>query len=310
MSKTDNPLKIVVREFAPDFAAWLLDVDKIDISHVRSVNIELSTEPVRSDMVFHVTLTGDRATLLHIEFQGPRSKRPMSLRMLDYMSHLAQQEQSDLCSVVLYVGDGAGAGDDGIHQVDCPVGGLSLAWHYRVIRLWQMRAEDFLILNRPALLTLIGQTHIKEPENILPQVVKTIGQTPDVRERSRLFAALASLMRDEEVLEMVEQLVKAIEHEPLLNTPLLRRVREEGRGEGWSEGRVEGRVDGMIESILDVLTTRLGPSVSTYRRLERRLASITDLGLLRDLLQAAARADDITDFEKILYEPDDGRSAE
>ncbi|MEE8391331.1 MAG: hypothetical protein V3S14_11130, partial [Anaerolineae bacterium] len=225
MPKTDNPLKVVVREFAPDFAAWLLDVDKVDITHVRSVNIELSTEAVRSDMVFHVTLTGGRATLLHIEFQGPRSKRPMSLRMLDYMSRLVQQEQSGLCSAVLYVGDGAGARDEGIHQVDCPAGGLALTWRYRVVRLWQMRAEDFLALDRPALLTLIGQTRIEEPERIVPQVVKTIGKTPDVRERGRLFAALISLIRDEEVLEMAEQLVKAIEHEPLMNTPFLRRVR-------------------------------------------------------------------------------------
>ncbi len=98
MSKTDNQLKVVVRDFAPDFAAWLLDVKEDDVHHVQPLNIELPAEAVWSDTVFRVTLTDGRVTLLHIEFQGRRSERPMPLRMLDYLSRLAQQESGYLCS--------------------------------------------------------------------------------------------------------------------------------------------------------------------------------------------------------------------
>ncbi len=101
---------------------------------------------------------------------------------------------------------------------------------------------------------------------------------------------------------MAEQLVEAIEREPLMNTPFLRRVRK--------EGQVEGRAEGMIESILDVLITRLNLSVPTYRRLEHQLTPITDLDRLRELLQTAIRADDIADFEKALGDLDNGRAAE
>ena len=31
MPQTDTPFKLLVSEFAPDFAAWLLDVDEADV---------------------------------------------------------------------------------------------------------------------------------------------------------------------------------------------------------------------------------------------------------------------------------------
>jgi len=230
-----------------------------------------------------------RVTLLHVEFQGRRSERPMPLRMLDYLSRLAQQESGYLCSTVFYVGDGAD--DEGTHQVDCPDGNLTLVWRYRVIRLWQMRAEELLTLGRPALLALIGQTRIEEPERVLPQVVATIRQTPDEGERIRLLAALTSLMRDEEVLKMAEKLVEAMERDLMLDTPFLRRIREEGRAEG---------LVAMRQGVLDLLATRFAPPMTHYQRIKAQLETITDLDRLRDLLQAAIRATDVADFEQAL----------
>jgi predicted transposase YdaD len=241
---------------------------------------------------------------LHIEFQGRSSERPMSLRMLDYISRLAQQEQGNLCSVVFYVGDGAGVDDEGTHQVQCPAGDVTLSWRYHVIRLWQMRAEELLALDRPALLTLIGQTRIEEQKRVLPQAVETIQRTPDEGERIRLLAALIGLMRDEEVLKMTEQLMQAADRDLMLDTPFLRRIREEGRVEGREEGRAEGQaeglVKGLVESILDVMTTRLELSVPTYRRLERQISTITDAERLRGLLQVAAQVTDVAEFEQAL----------
>ena len=57
------------------------------------LNVELPAGVVRTDTVFRVTLADGRVILLHVEFQGRRSERPMPLRMLDYISRLTQQEQ-------------------------------------------------------------------------------------------------------------------------------------------------------------------------------------------------------------------------
>ena len=99
-------------------------------------------------------------------------------------ARLAQQEEWDaLCSAVIYVGERAGIHDTGDYRLLCADGSLSLAWRYRVIRLWAMQAEELLALGRPALLPLIGQTHIASPAKIIPQVVATIGQVEDFGQR-------------------------------------------------------------------------------------------------------------------------------
>jgi predicted transposase YdaD len=298
----------LVLDFAPDFAAWLLNVDRAAVREIHVENIELPAGRVRSDTVFHITLADERRVVLHIEFQGERSDRPMPLRMLDYMSRLTQQEWGPLCSVVIYVGDRAGVGDTGEHAILCVDGSVALAWRYRVIRLWEMQAEELLALKRPALLALVGQTRIEAPEQVLPEAVATIGRTPDAGERARLFAALTSLLRDEEMTTMVERLLEATDQGLMMDTPFLRKVRERSRAEGEAIGSVQGeargeargRVQELQRNILDVLAARVPMPLSQYRRIEEQVEALDDLHRLRDLLQAAALASDVADFERAL----------
>jgi predicted transposase YdaD len=239
MAKTDSPLKRLVNFFITDFVAWLLNAQ---VREVHTLNVELSAEPIQADQIFQVTLTDGRTQILHFEFQGHRSHRPMPERMLDYMSRLRlAYPHLDLCSVVFYVGHGAGHDDNGQHQVHCSRGDASLVWNYQVIHLWQMEAEALYDLNQPALLPLVGQTHIDNPSELFPKIVERLKAIPDLQMQSRLFTALVALMSDQEMIEMVEKLID--EEGLLLDTPYLRRIREEG----WEEGREEGREEGLQE---------------------------------------------------------------
>jgi predicted transposase YdaD len=94
--------------------------------------------------------------------------------------------------------------------------------------------------------------------------------------------------------------MQTADQELMLGTPFLRRIREEGREEGRAEGQAEGLVKGLVESILDVMRTRLDLSAPTYRRLESQISTITDVDRLRDLLQVAAQATDVAEFEQAL----------
>ena len=85
----------------------------------------------------------------------------------------------------------------------------------------------------------------------------------------------------------------------MLDTPFLRRIREEGWTEGLDEGRTEG-LAAMRQSVLDVLAERFDPPATHYRRIEAQLETTTDLEQLRALLQAAIRATDVADFEQAL----------
>ena len=55
------------------------------------------------------------------------------------------------------------------HQIKNPTAGLTLNWQYKVIRLWKMNAQELIDMGKPALLGLIGQTQITEPEVLLPK---------------------------------------------------------------------------------------------------------------------------------------------
>lgn len=138
-----------------------------------------------------------------------------------------------LDSVVMYIGRGAGADDTGIYQANGLDGAPVLAWRYRVIRLWQMQAEELMAVRQVAPLALLGQTQIARPEVILPEVVNRMRRVADVALRGHLLAALLALLPDEEMITMVDRLLE--EDEWLLELPYQRRIRAEGRREGEAE---------------------------------------------------------------------------
>ena len=223
MAETDSLLKRLVSTFILDFATWLL---RANVRAAHPLQSELPGTTVAVDQVFQVTLADDREIVLHMEFQGRRSHAPMPWRMLDYMPRLASTYNLPLESVVMYIGRGAGADDTGLYHVEGLDGTPVLTWRYRVIRLWQMPAEELLATTSVAPLALVGQTQIARPEVILPTVVTRLRHVTDFELRSRLFTALLALLPAEEMITMVERL---LEHEDLvMELPYLRRIREEG----------------------------------------------------------------------------------
>jgi len=225
------------------------------------------------------------------------------------MTRIAEAERDiDLYSVVFYVGQGVGARDTGEHEVGSPEGSASLRWKYRVVHLWKLRAEELLALTRPGLLPLLGQTQIDNSEEVLPAVVTQLKQVEDPEVQERLFAALIALVEDGKVLTMIEQLIDREEF--VLDTPYLRRIREEGRSEGRTEGLAEGRTKGARaarqEDILDIITLRLNPPIITYRELKKVITAIEDDTVLEQLFVAAVQAESLADFQtKIkLYQAD------
>ena len=200
------------------------------IQHHESLSRDVKHMNPAVDQVFQVTLANDRELLLHLEFQGRRSHELMQWRMLEYMPRLARLHRLDLESVVMYVGRGAGADDTGIYQVNGLDGMPVLAWRYRVIRLWQMPAEELMAVRQVAPLALLGQTQIARPEVILPVVVSRMRSVADVSLRGHLLTAFLALLPDEEMISMVERLLE--EDEWLLELPYLRRMPRRGRGGG------------------------------------------------------------------------------
>jgi hypothetical protein len=283
MAVTDSPLKRLVSTFITDFAAWLL---KAEVHEARVLNVELPAETLEVDQVFRVILYDGREVLLHIEFQGRRSDVPMRWRMLEYIARLAATYRLELLSVVFYVGRGAGAQDPGRHQVQSPTGTVTISWQYEVIRLWQMPAEEFLRLDRPALLALVGQMQIGQPEVVLPAVVTRLCQEPDGERRQQLLTGFLALLPAEEWIRMVERL---LEEDWLIDeSPFLQRL--------LKERALATRRD----DILEVLVVRFAASGAVYDRVAQRLATLTDEAQLSGLHRTALQSAQLADFLAIL----------
>jgi hypothetical protein len=239
-----------------------------------------------ADQVFHVTLANGQELLLHIEFQGRSSRPPMHWRMLEYMARLAYTHRLAMRSVVFYVGRGSGTDDLGRHQVDDLDGGATLSWRYQVIPLWQMSADDLLSLGSPALLALVGQTRIDQPEVVLPTVITRLRSVPDTEMRERLVTALLALIQEEEMVDMVERLLD--NDALLLNTPYLRRIRE------------QGALAMRRKDILQALELRFGPHDVVNHQVVERLEPITDNALLETLFAAAIQSATMAEFQVAL----------
>ncbi|WP_423225194.1 hypothetical protein [Candidatus Amarolinea aalborgensis] len=331
MTDTDNPLKSLILTYKETFAEWLLGKR---LRSVRTLTIELPASRQRSDLLFEAVSEDGNMGLLHIELQGKRSAAPMPWRMLDYMSRTARHEWGrrapqgslSLQSVVLYVGVGAGAGDTGEYALTNFMDQPSLAWRYDVIRLWELEADAVLQMDKPALLALVGQMRLTEPERIVPMVLGRIQAVPDGEQRSELLTALINLIGDEGVLKMIERMIDM----ELLDTPYLRRIRqeswekgvgegrqegrregvEEGRREGVEEGRREGVEEGLRAAVLAAVTARFNPPVQTYQRLEHRLRQVRDVSVLPRLLETIIRANTLDEFQSQLETTIAGHSAE
>jgi predicted transposase YdaD len=315
MAKTDHPLKRLITFTITEFASWFLGAE---VRSVVPVPIEqtMTPDPIRSDLVFLVTLADGRTVLLHIEFQGRTSYRPVHLRLLDYMSRLAINERPDmLVSLVLYVGHGAGRHDNGQYQVAGLDGHPALHWHYQVLRLWEMDAKELLELDRPELLPLVGQTHMEQPAQVLPQVVARLRDVPEREARGRLLTELLALITDTEVLTMTEQLIE-MEEDVLIDSPYLRRIREQGVMQGLEQGREEGFERGMAqghkvalrENILDALSERFNPPVKMYRAIEQAVGSLNDEKTLRSLFTTVLRVETVEEFRQVVEQATGGEA--
>ncbi len=285
MGETDHPLKRLVLDNKEDFAAWLLG-DDVQIMQVTSVGGELTADPdpIDTDLLLLVTLKDGTQLLLHIEFQAPGSRKPMPLRMLDYLSRIVQGYRGiRIESVVIYLAR-AGRNDTGRHAIY----GLDrdgqqvvrLAWNYTVLHLWRLDAEVLLQSPRTALLSLIGQTRLHQPEQTLAQAIARIKMETSGELQYRLLEELLLLCSNEEIAAMAERL---IERNRLPETPMMRKLREEGRSIGREEGRSVGREEGLAEAALRLLTRRFG-SLDATTHAQIGALSVEQLRLLTDAL--------------------------
>jgi hypothetical protein len=144
-----------------------------------------------------------------------------------------------------------------------------------------------LAMGRPALLALVGQTRITQPEVVLPQVIDTFKTVPDREQQYRLFNAFVDLMGDEELLTMVEKMLE--NEELLIDTPFLRRMQRE-------------REQTMRQNILEILQMRFSLTAEHGQQIKAVLEQMTGEPRLHALFQAAVQLERLAAFQAVLDE--------
>jgi predicted transposase YdaD len=238
-----------------------------------------------------------------IEFQGHGSRTPMPLRVLDYQTRMVIHDSpAMMLAIVCYVEHGAGSHDTGHHQIASVGPHPALAWHYLVVHLWRMNADDLLAAQRPAIVPLIGLTKMDDPERVIREAVEQLEQVPDQQERETLTIELQALARNEQIKSIIEYMLRR--KNMVFHSPFLEEIREEGLQEGIGKGREEGLQEGIgkgrlltvRDDILDLIAERFNPSLNTYRSIDRVLGQIHDYDTLRALLIQVVRVATVDEF--------------
>ncbi len=269
--ETDPSLKRMAAYAARDLAAWLCAREFTTVEHA-TPELTNQREKRLVDHVFTAyPATGD-PFMFHIEFQGRGGRRPMPLRMLDYIERIATFYKRPVYSAVIYLA-GMGADDNGIHRVEDGQGAFSLFWQYRVVRLWQMRPTDIFALRRPTLLPLIGQTRVMAGERaqIAATVQSMVAPLPRT-EQIRILEATTELSEDKELVIMLEQLMA---NSGMPETVGQRRERE------WREVTAQLRAEQAERAAEQAeraaeQAERAAEQAATLRALETRLGALGD----------------------------------
>ena len=90
----------------------------------------------------------------------------------------------------------------------------------------------------------------------------------------------------------------------LLDTPYIRRWRDEGFKEGREDGRQEGFKEGVVmtrrRTLLEVLASRFEPPLPVYQEIEERVSTLNNEKKLKTLLTTAVQSEDLTAFKNVM----------
>ena len=150
-----------------------------------------------------------------------------------------------------------------------------------------MPAEDLLALDSPALLALVGQTQVAQPEVVFPAVIARLRQEPDRERQRQLLTSLLALITEEEWIQMVERTLE-LEDQLMAESPFLRRIQE--------SARTAGSLTAWQRAILETLAVRFTFPEAVWESVEQRLATITDEAQLAALHVVAVQSTQLADF--------------
>lgn len=272
MGRFDISMKHLLLEHARDWASFFKVPDDVP---VRVIESDLSSVTSLADKVFDIG--GKQPFILHLE---PHSyyERWLDLRMFEANARLAKRHRKPVHSCALLLDQQAwGRANRGYYRAASPVGRCGVDFHYDVVKVWELGAEE-LLTSGVGLLPLAPVSAVSRQE--LPNIVARMDQ----RLRDEVPQAVAAdiwtatlvlvgLRYDREFASLILRGVR----ETMKQSSTYQMILEEGLEEGLSKGVVQGRRG----DILLLGTKKFGKPTAEVKA---TLEAMTDAAQLETLL--------------------------
>ena len=287
MVSFDSASKRVVQQHPRDFVAFAFNLRGIrpdEFTHVELITPELPAVDMRqADVLLKVNLRGTDV-LVHFEIQTTDSfDPPMALRMAGYIIRLIEKYRMDVYSHVIYLRPNAGLRDPGYFAQ--AIAAQRVLVEYEVIRLAEVEGQAILDAELPGLLPFTPL--MRRPADVsadawLQQCIEAVDSlsVPHKLDLLGSLAALASAIYD---IATISEMIRRLTMEAI---PIV---------EYWGAQAIR---DTRREDILKVLEARLHPEVAGA--FKPALEAIENVQRLDELVRAAALADSVADFQKVL----------
>ncbi len=293
MVSFDSASKRVMQLHPRDFVAFAFNLRGIrpdEFSDVELITPELPAVDMRqADVLIKVNLRGTDV-LVHFEIQTTDSfDPPMALRMAGYIIRLIEKYRMDVYSHVIYLRPDAGVQDVGFFAQE--IVGHQVLIEYEVIRLADLEGQAILDAQLPGLLPftpLMRPAADVSADAWLQRCIEAVDSlsVPHKLDLLGSLAALASAIYD---IATISEMIRRTTMEAI---PIV---------EYWGAQAANER---SREHILELLEARLDPDVAVA--FKPALESIENAQLLAELVRAAALADSVADFQKVLDATSDG----
>ena len=287
MVSFDSASKRVIQQHPRDFVAFAFNLRGIrpdEFTHVELITPELPAVDMRqADVVLKVNLRGTDV-LVHFEIQTTDSfDPPMALRMAGYIIRLIEKYRMDVYSHVIYLRPTAGLRDVGYFAQ--AIAGQQVLVEYQVIRLAEVDGQAILDAQLPGLLPFTPL--MRRPADVsadawLQRCIEAVDSL-SVPHKLDLLGSLAALANATYDIATISEMIRRLTMEAI---PIV---------EYWGAQAIR---DTRREDILKVLEARLHPDVAVA--FKPALESIENAQRLDELVRAAALADSVADFQKVL----------
>jgi DNA-binding XRE family transcriptional regulator len=274
----DDTMKRLIRANPQHFVTWILK----GAIFKAALSIELKNWTRETDFLLDV-MQNEQQMLMHMEFQS-REDENMAQRLLEYNVLATREHGRPVLSCLIYLRKDSRIAESPLVW-ELPTRQKVLYFHFKVIKLWEITAEELMQTNLAGLLPLISLTKDGGRYEVINEITTRLATAKEYNllEYARRFASLVfNSESDREWLSRRFAVYKDILEDSWV-------VQEE---------RQEGKREGLYQALLAVVQARFPEIVDLTKK---QIEGIENPEALQDLLVKISIAQNVQDAVQALF---------